>query len=143
MEGDVDLFSCFGVTAELHCRAHDKRAVVVGSTCAFLGGKRESPSVCDDTGGDGGAVVSTPSYHHETDLADFAVDLELVGSLFGRGNVAVGGLGDRGGVVDILTLDVVVGVLDIGRFHGEEMRLVIVGCCMVSIGAIPVHGARP
>lgn len=130
MEGHVDLVAGLGVGAQLDGGAHDDGAVVVRSlgTLASLPG--QTPTVGNETGGDGGTVVTTPSDKHDPDLAHLAVDLEVVGGGLGSGSeLAIGATGNIGGMVGILGLDIVVGVDDVGGVDSEEG------------GGRPVHGA--
>ena len=135
MEGDVDLLASFAVSSELDGRAHDEGAIVVGSTLALAGVPGETIAVGQDTGGNSSSVVSTQANEHHADLGNLAVDLEVIDALLGDGNeLAILRAGYSGGAVDILGLDGLVGVDDVGGVNCEEISL-------GSGGYRPVNGA--
>lgn len=134
IEGNVDLLAGLGVGSKLDSRAHDKRTIVIGSTRTFLGLPSKVLAVGDNTSSHGGTVVTTPADHHQTNLADLTVDLELiVGRLGGGDKLTIRGAGDIGSMISIATLDFIVGVLDVGRVDGKQRGA-------SSMGG-PVHGA--
>lgn len=125
MEGYIDLFRSFGIGSQLHGRAHDHRPVVVGSTLALPSLPDKTTTIGNDASGDSGAVVSTPPDEHHTDLAHLAVDFEVVGSgLRVDDELVVGSTRHFISVVDILTLDFIVSVDNIGRIDGKQGSIV-------------------
>lgn len=115
MERNVDFLASLAVDSELRGRAHDDRSIVVGRALALLGLPDEIALVGDDTGGHSGTVVATPADKHDADLGDLAVDLEVIESLLGNGDIlALGVLGDVRGAVGVLGLDGILGVLHVG-----------------------------
>ena len=125
MEGDVDLLASLSVSAQLDSRAHDDGTVVVGGLLTIASLPRELATVGQDTGGHGGTVVSTPADQHHTDLANLAVDLEVVvGSLGGGYQLVVRGAGNLSSLIGVLRLDFVISVDDIGRLDSKQRGFV-------------------
>lgn len=141
LEWDVDLLVSLGIVTQLESRAHDDRTVVVGLARTLLGVPGDLAAVGEDTSGDGGAVVATPTDQHHTDLGDLAVDLEVVEGLVRGGNIlAVGVRLNLGGTVGVAGLDLSVGVSDVGRVDSEDFPG---GRGTVAVGVVcPVRGAR-
>lgn len=123
MERNVDLLAGSGISTKLDGGSHDDRAIVVGSLCSGAGLPSEVFAVGNDTGGDSGTVVTTPSNKHETGLWNLALSLEVIDGLDRLGNVlAIGSLGDLGGTVGVGGLD---GVLSVDDFIGANGDKVI------------------
>lgn len=121
VEGDVDVLAGLGVGAELHGRAHDDRAIVVGSAGTLAGVPLEAAAVGDDAGRHGGAVVAAQADQHNAELGDLAVDLEVVQRLLGNRDIlAVLSTVNERGAVRVLGADLIVGVGDVGRADSEE-----------------------
>jgi len=144
MEGDVDVLAGLGIGTELHGRAHDDGAVVIGGAGALAGVPDEAAAVGDDAGGDGRAVVAAPANQHYTQLGHLAVDLEVVDGLLGGGNIlAVVTAVDQRGAVRVLGADLRVGVHHVGRGYGEERASGVVGGSSVggtNILSVGYHG---
>lgn len=122
MERDVDLLASGGLSTELDGGAHDDGTIVVGRLGSGAGLPSEVLLVGNDTGGDSGTVVTTPSYKHETGLWDLALSLEVIDGLDWLGNVlAIGSLGDLGGAVGVGGLDGVLGVDDFIGANGDKV----------------------
>lgn len=141
VEGDVDLDAGSNLRPQFDGGTHDDRAVVVGSTRTFTSIPNKTTTVGNDTGRDGGPIVTAPTNQHHANLGNLAVDLEVVGGLLRRSRVfAIRRLGDGGGAIHVLALDVVVSVRDIGRVDGEK---ILGGLSRVEgLGnAVPVRGA--
>lgn len=121
MEGDIDLLVGLRIGSELDGRAHDNRAVVVGSTFAFTSGPDETATVGEDAGGDGGSIVTTQTDQHHADLADLALDLEVVRLLFWFGDkLTIGTASHVSSMIDILAVNLGVGINDVGRVNSEQ-----------------------
>jgi len=115
VEWDVNFIAIGAVVAELDGRAHDYRSVVVGLLLALLGVPHELAAVGQNTCGDGGTIVTSPSNKHHTDFANLTVDLEVVSSLLWcSSELSIGTPGDCSAAVGVLAADLVVGVADIG-----------------------------
>ena len=122
MKGDIDIFGRLCVRTQLHGRAHNNRAIVVGSTRAFASVPDETTTVGNDTGSDRGTIVPTPSDKHHTGLGNLAIHLEIIDSLLWSGyEVAFGSLVDQGGTISVLRFDLVLRVGNIGRVDDEEI----------------------
>jgi hypothetical protein len=114
MERNVDILGGFSISAELHGRAHEDRTIVVGGTRTLTSGPGEGTLVSKDTSGDGGAIVTTPSNKHHTDLWNRTLNLKVIDSLLWSSYVlSISSLGDRGSAVSVLGLDFSLGVDDI------------------------------
>ena len=124
VERDIDLLAGLGFRTEFHGGSHDHGAIVIGSTRTLAGVPCQALTVGNDACRDGGTVVPTPSHQHHTDLADFAVNLEVVDSLFGSRHIfAVTCRRDIGGAVGIFGLDLIVGIHYVWGVDGEEIFL--------------------
>lgn len=122
MEGDVDILGGLRIRAQLHGGGHGDGTVVVSSTVALTCGPGEVAAVGNDTGGDGGTVVTAETDQHHTDLGDGTLDLEVVDGLLGGRNVLASLiLGDRGGAVGVLGLDSLGSVLDVWAVDREKV----------------------
>ena len=123
VERDVDLTASLRLRAQLDSGRHDDRAIVICSARTLTGVPGQTLTVGQNASGDGRAVVATETNQHETDLANLALGLEVVELLLGRRDILAIGHIDLSGTVSVLAGDVRVGVLDIGRLDGEELRL--------------------
>lgn len=120
VEGNVDILA-LGVDAELDGGTHNDGAVVVGLLGTLLGSPAVLVLVGEDAGGHGGAIVATPANQHQTGLGDFSVDLEVVDSLLGDGDIVVALDSAQGGAVGVLGADLLVGVDYVGGVDNESL----------------------
>lgn len=142
VEGNVNFLASLLIGTELDGGGHDDGSKVVGCLLALARLPGELLAVGDNTGGDSGTVVTTPANKHETDLADLAVDLEVVNGLDGLGGVLAGlGLLDLGGAVGIGRLDSIVGVGNVRGVHNEQLLSIRGwGGAVAGRGSIRVRG---
>lgn len=140
VEWDVDLLGGLSIGTQLHGGTHDHGAVVVGSALALAGVPGQTLAVGENASGNGGTIVTTPPDEHDTGLGNTALDLEVIESLLGRGDVlALGSLLYGSSAVSVLGLDLGVRVGDIGRVDGEELPVGARGSDRMTI---PVREAR-
>ena len=135
MERNVDLLTSLGVGAELDGGGHDDGAIVVRLLLTLARVPGDVVAVGNDTGGDSGTVVTTPSNQHQTDLSDLTLHLEVILGLQGLGDVLAVVLGDLGGAVGVLGLDLILGVGHVGGVDHEK----VVGAggrgrCSIAVG---------
>lgn len=143
VERDVDLLVGLGVSSELDSRAHDDGAIVVGLLDALLGVPNKVASVGNNTGGNSGTIVTTPTDKHHADLGNLAVDLEVVERLLGSSHKVTIGVGlDTGGAIGVFGSDFRVRVIDIGGIDDEGARSSTSGRRLAMGIAVPVRGAR-
>ena len=81
MERNVDVLGSLSISAELHGRAHDNRAIVVSSTRTLTSVPGEALTVGNDTSSDSCTIVTAPADKHHTSLGDLTIDLEVVEGL--------------------------------------------------------------
>src|SRR5215469_16630638 len=124
VERNVNFLASLSLSTQFDGRSHDQRAIVVGFLNAFLGLPLEITAIGNDSCSNRCTIITTPSDKHDAHLSNLTVNLEVVHSLFGRGNEhAILILDDGGGTISVLALDLIIGVDHVGRVDSKKVLI--------------------
>ena len=96
VERNVHTLAGLGIGTQLDGRAHHDRSVVIGGLGTLLGIPDEAMAVGNDSGRDGGTIVTTPADKHDAVLLDRGVAVHVLGVDFRVRVHDVGGILNKG-----------------------------------------------